>query len=134
LNRAQKYIDYLYAKFVGRVPFKAGSPGGFSFVYPFVFENGSGNAIGLVSVAWEKESSDNLVRLFHLSAFKMGFGDGSQILTVLCSLADEFGVDLTLQAEPQSNGLDIISQDKLLSWYRKFGFEGSCIMMRRAKR
>jgi len=132
MNLAQRYIDHFYREFPGRVPFKAGSAGGFSFVYPFVFENNKGIPIGLVCMAWEKGSSENLVRIFHISSFKSGRGNGSEILTKLCKVADDYKVNLTLQAEPQSNGLEIIEINKLVSWYQKFGFIGNCIMHRYA--
>lgn len=132
MNKAQSYIEHFYSKYKGRVPFRAGCAGGFSFVYPFVYEDESGNSIGLVSMAWEKETNENLVRIFHLSSFKNRLGKGSLILSNLCRIADEFEVDLTLQAEPQSNGQELIGQSELISWYRRFGFSGNCIMVRHA--
>lgn len=130
MNLAQRYVDHFYRTYTGRVPFKAGCAGGFSFLYPFVYENIDGVPIGLVCMAWEKGSNDNLVRVFHISSFKSGRGSGSEILTELCRVADEYEVNLTLQAEPQSNGLEVIGSSKLVSWYRKFGFIGSCVMYR----
>ena len=132
MNRAQEYIEYFYSKYDGRACLKAGSAGGFSFVYPFVFENKESIPVGLVSMAWEKGSDENLVRIFHVSSFKNKRGHGSFILSTLCEKADEFCINLTLQAEPQENGLESIDPCALVNWYRKFGFVGNCIMVRNA--
>ena len=79
-------------------------------------------------------SSDSAsVDVYHISAFKPGNGQGSDIMNYLCNAADEFEVRLCIQAEAQSSGRRTLAGADLSSWYRKFGFNGNGAMFREPK-
>lgn len=70
MNTAQKYVEYLYSRYSGRIPLAAGLTHGFGKVYPFVFEDSEGRAIGCVGLAWNQGHDLDLVQIYHLNAFK----------------------------------------------------------------
>lgn len=95
-----------------------------------VYENNSQIPIGLIAMSVDNISDSAAVDVYHISAFKPGNGQGSEIMKFLCNSADEFKVRLCIQAEAQFNGRQTLAGADLISWYRKFGFNGSGIMYR----
>ena len=78
----------------------------------------------------DKISDSAAVDVNHISAFKPGNGQGSEIMKFLCNSADEFKVRLCIQAEAQFNGRQTLAGADLISGYRKFGFNGNGTMYR----
>jgi len=134
MNPARQYVLGLYAQFPGRVPMKVGLTLEFGSVYPFVFEDAGAMPLGLVGCAWSEGQASDLVQVYNVSVFKPKQGAGSKILRHLCDEADRLDVSLHVQAQPQYIDIDeCISDQKLQSWYRSFGFEGAMAMTRRPR-
>lgn len=122
---AQKYVEFLYRRYSGRVPVVVGATLGFGMVYPFVFENSDGRAIGCVGCAWNEGQDPDLVQIYHVNAFKPKCGDGTRIVQELCDQADLHEVRLTLMSQPRwVNDEYPLENDELRQWYGLFGFEG----------
>lgn len=130
MNQAEKFVDTLYSTFEGRAPVRLGTRTDMSAVYPFVFEDENGIPLGLVSCTADNKENEKEVHLYHISSFKINRGHGTKIMNYLCNLADNFGVSIYLQAEVQFSGRDTPMNEDLEKWYKKFGFQGNCIMRR----
>jgi hypothetical protein len=131
VNPAQQFVQAIYGRFQGRVPLRVGLSVGSGDIYPLVFEDSSGAAIGLIGCAWNEGSELTLVQLYHLSAFKPHRGAGTVMMTYLCALADQYGVRLCVQAKPQSvNEEEPLDEASLNAWYRRFGFKGHGVLRR----
>lgn len=131
LNPAQQYVEFLYRCYPGRVPVVVGGTHGFGMVYPFVFEDSDGRAIGCVGCAWNKGADSDLVQIYHVNAFRPGRGDGTKILRGLCEQADRYGVRLTLMPQARWVGDEYpLEDDELRKWYRQFGFKGAGYLTR----
>ena len=72
------------------------------------------------------ETNDNTVDLLSILARTKEQGNGSKVLELLTTLADKYGVTLTLS--PASDADDL---ERLVDWYERYGFEGSYNRMRR---
>lgn len=130
MTTASEYVEHLYSLFEGRAPLLVGVNSKFKSVYPFVYENTNGIPLGLVGMAANNDTDQTEVQLYHISAFKIKNGHGSEIMRFLCKKADEFGVRIYAQAEVQfSDKESLIGQD-LVNWYHKFGFIGNGIIRR----
>jgi hypothetical protein len=73
------------------------------------------------------------VDIYHISAFKPGNGQGSEIMNFLCNAADEYDIRLCIQAEAQPSGRRTLAGADLVCWYRKFGFNGNGTMYRESR-
>jgi hypothetical protein len=127
----EKYISAFHEEFAGRVAISVGYAQDFNEIYPVVFENAEGSAIGIFAIAALSTDALDAVHIFHLSAFKPNCGDGSVILTALCLKADQLNVALTLSPVPAPNGEPgQLPHVELDAWYRKFGFAGEGLLHR----
>jgi hypothetical protein len=123
----------MYLQFEGRAAVTVGVNSGSESIHPFVYENNSQIPIGLIAMSVDDASDSAAVDVYHISAFKPGKGQGSEIMNYLCNAADEFEVRLCIQAEAQSSGRRTLAGTGLISWYRKFGFHGNGAMFREPK-
>lgn len=131
MTKAEEFVQALYSKFEGRVPFAAGYGRGFANkIYPLVYENENGIPIGLLAVAANSEEDTSEVQLFHISSFKPVIGHGKEMMNYLCNLADALKVKIYLQAEVQFSDRDTLIGQDLIDWYQQFGFTGNCAMKR----
>lgn len=60
-------------------------------------------------------------------------GLADQLLTKICAMADEFGVALTLRAQPSAETIGAKQKD-LIAWYKSHGFNGVWDKMTRSPR
>jgi hypothetical protein len=131
ITPARRYVEFLYRRYPGRVPVVVGGTHGFGMVYPFVFEDSNGRAIGCVGCAWNKGEAPDLVQKYHINAFWPGSGDGRKMMQDLCHHADSHRVRLTLMPQPRWVDDDYpLEDDALREWYRQFGFEGHAYLTR----
>jgi len=131
--QATAYVDHMYLQFEGRAAVTVGVNSGSESIYPFVYENNSQIPIGLIAMSVDNVSDSAAVDIYHISTFKPGNGQGSEIMKYLCNAADEFEVRLCVQAEAQFSGRQTLAGADLISWYRKFGFNGNGTMYREPK-
>jgi len=130
MTKATEYVDHMYSQYEGRAAVTVGVNSESKTIHPFVYENSSQIPIGLIAMSVDNISDPTEVDVYHISAFKPGKGQGSEIMNFLCNAADEFEVRLSLQAEVQFSGRRTLSSTDLISWYRKYGFKGNGIMYR----
>ncbi len=81
---------------------------------------------GLVSVTLDTNwDNDQYVELEDIHAMTHRQGHGTQAMNIICALADEMGVTLTLGVANETDGIDDEdpSEDALIGWYMGFGFE-----------
>ena len=73
------------------------------------------------------EIDDETVEIEHIAAFQHRQGTGSKLLGAVCDLADALGVTLTLGVANETDGMynaeDDPSEDDLIAWYERFGFD-----------
>ena len=112
MTKASEYVKHMYSLFEGRAPLMVGMNKSFNKVYPFVYENNKSIPLGLVGIAANNESDPTEVQLYHISAFKIKKGHGSEIMKFICKNADEFGVSLYAQAEVQFSDKESLIQIK----------------------
>ncbi len=130
-TQESRYVDYFYDKFKGRVSIGVGYGQDMIEIFPFLFEGGDGQALGIAAMAPLLDDEINSVHIFHLSVFQSNCGSGSIMLEALCLKADELGVMLSLSPIPSPNGeTGLIDNRQLISWYRKFGFQGDSLLCR----
>lgn len=72
------------------------------------------------------ETDDRTVDLISIRALRREQGNGSKAMTLLCDLADKYGVVLTLSPAADSDELE-----RLVDWYHGFGFDGGYNRMKR---
>ena len=126
-----RYVDYFYNKFKGRISIGVGYGQDMLEIFPFLFEDDDGQALGIAAMAPLFNDEINSVHIFHLSVFQSNCGSGTVMLEALCIKADQLGIVLSLSPIPSPNGrADLISRRQLVSWYRKFGFEGEALLCR----
>jgi len=130
MTKAAAYVEHMYSQFEGRAAVTVGVNCGSESIHPFVYENKSRMPIGLIAMSIDHVSGSAAVDVYHISAFKPGNGQGSEIMKFLCNAADEFEVRLCIQAESQFSGRRTLVGADLVSWYRKFGFNGNGTMYR----
>jgi hypothetical protein len=126
MNQEHDYVNYFYQKYAGRVAIGVGYGPDLSEIYPFVFEDTDGNAIGIVALGVHTNENTNYAHIYHIGSFKSNRGDGSQILQELCIQADKYRIILSLSPIFMPNGNnEPMSDEQLKSWYGRFGFRGS---------
>ncbi len=133
MTKATDYVNHMYSRFDGRAAVTVGVNSISESIHPFVYENNSQMPIGLIAMSVDNASDSSVVDIYHISAFKPGNGQGSEILVFLCNAADDFEVRLCIQPEAQFSGRKTLAGAKLISWYRKFGFNGNGTMYREPK-
>jgi hypothetical protein len=120
----------MYSLYEGRAAVTVGVNNESKTIHPFVYENKNHIPIGLIAMCASDIITPTEVDIYHISAFIPGKGQGSEIMNFLCDAADEYGVDLSIESNAQFNGNIIMSDIALASWYRKYGFKGTCLMRR----
>jgi hypothetical protein len=126
MNQEHDYVNYFYQKYEGRVAIGVAYGQDLSEIYPFVFEDADGKAIGIVALGVYTNENIHYAHIYHIGSFKTNRGDGSQMLQELCFQADEFGIILSLSPVYTPNGNNQpMSDEQLRSWYGRFGFKGS---------
>ena len=130
MTKATEYVDHMYSLYEGRAAVTVGVNNESKTVHPFVYENKNRRPIGLIAMCASDIITPTEVDLYHISAFIPGKGQGSEIMNFLCNAADEYGVCLSLEANAQFNGNNILNDAALASWYRKYGFKGNSLMRR----
>ncbi len=130
MTKAKEYVDHMYSLYEGRAAVTVGVNNESKTVHPFVYENKNCMPIGLIAMCASDIITPTEVDLYHISAFIPGKGQGSEIMNFLCNAADEYGVRLSLEANAQFNGNNILNDAALASWYRKYGFKGNGLMRR----
>ena len=130
MSSAEEYVSFLYSKFTGSVPLAVGHGGQMKMIYPFVYESIDLGPIGLVGISAVENIDLNEAQLFHISSFWPRKGHGSEMMKYLCSLADEYSVNISLQAEVRFGRNKTLIGKELVLWYRKFGFVGKEFMKR----
>jgi|GEM_PF-928646 len=130
MTRAAEYVNHMYSLYQGRAAVTVGIDSESLSIHPFVFENSEKIPIGLIAMSTDGMANPIDVDIDHISAFIPGNGQGSEILTFLCRMADEYGVRLCIQAEIQYNGRKTMTPTELVNWYHKFGFTGNRTMHR----
>ena len=126
-----RYVDFFYNKFKGRVSIGVGYGQDMLEIFPFLFEDDDGQALGIAAMAPLSNDDIKSVHIFHISTFQSNRGSGSAILEALCFKADQLGVMLSLSPIPSPNGkARQINSRQLISWYRKFGFKGDALLCR----
>jgi hypothetical protein len=130
MTKAAAYVDHMYSQFEGRVAVTVGVNNSSESIHPFVFENKSQIPTGLIAMSVENDSDSAAVDVYHISAFKPGNGQGSEIMDFLCNAADEFEVRLCIQVKAQLSGRRTLAGADLSDWYRKYGFNGTGTMYR----
>jgi hypothetical protein len=131
MNKEYKYVEYFYDKYRGRVAISVGYGPNLSEIFPFVFINTEGDAIGIVALGVVPELEDK-VYIYHLGAFLSKHGHGSIILKELCHQADRFNIRLSVSPIVMPNGKDpTMENGQLTEWYQNFGFKGSSGLLRK---
>ena len=130
MTKAAEYVSHMYSQFEGRAAVTVGVNIDAETIYPFVYENKSQMPIGLIAMSVDNISNSAEVDVYHISAFKPGNGQGSEIMNYLCNTADEFEIRLCIQATALSTGRRTLAEADLIKWYRKFGFIGNGTMYR----
>jgi hypothetical protein len=130
MTKATEYVDHMYSLYEGRAAVTVGVNNESKTIHPFVYENKNHIPIGLIAMCASDIINPTEVDIYHISAFIPGKGQGSEIMNFLCDAADEYGVDLSIESNAQFNGNIIMSDIALASWYRKYGFKGTCLMRR----
>jgi hypothetical protein len=97
----------------------------------YVFPNADGGSHGLVQFL---AHSHREVIIHRLWTHQPGQKSGSIMLRILCTLADEHRVELTLKALPFGRKPYPMSREQLVAWYKRYGFEGTHKRMTRRPR
>jgi hypothetical protein len=69
--------------------------------------------------------SDRELTIHRFWSCHPGQGSGSVMLRILCSLADQHGIQMNLKVIPFGKKPYPLSRDQLVEWYRRYGFEGT---------
>ena len=126
MNPEQDYVDYFYEKYEGRIAIGVGYDQSLSEIYPFVFEETTGRAIGIVALSVYTHENIPQVHIYHMGSFKSHRGNGTKILEELCLHADKHQIVLSLSPIFMPNGKSIPMNDECLrEWYGRFGFQGT---------
>ena len=125
MSQENDYVNYFYEKYKGRVAIGVGYADDLSEIYPFVFEDPAGAAIGLVALGVYTVESIAYVHIYHIGSFMGRCGSGTQILEELCLQADKHQIILSLSPIYLPNGKDeVMSDEHLRDWYGRYGFKG----------
>lgn len=95
--------------------------------HPFVIEEG-GEEIGCAYLHYEPQMRPPMVWVMYLKSYHIGIGNGSKILKMLCDFADQKFVTLYLEPVPDPGSCR--DRSEIVSWYRRYGFEGDHTMKR----
>ena len=126
MKQEHSYVNYFYQKYEGRVVIGVGYDQNVSEIYPFVFEDTDGKAIGIVALGVYAHDNIDYVHIYHIGSFKGRRGNGGKMLRELCSQADNHRIVLSLSPIFMPNGKDkSMSDERLRQWYHKFGFSGT---------
>jgi hypothetical protein len=130
MTRATEYVEHMYSLYEGRAAVTVGVNNEYNSIHPFVFEDENRVPVGLIALSADSISEPTDVDVYHISVFIPGKGQGTEILSFLCRVADEFKVRLCIQAQVQFNGKQVLTNSDLVNWYHKFGFSGDKLMCR----
>ncbi|MFH1155657.1 MAG: hypothetical protein V1793_17765 [Pseudomonadota bacterium] len=131
MDQEQRYVDFFYHKYQGRVAIGVGFNPNFSEIYPLVFQAKEGQLLGVVALGVIPNGACDAVHIYHIGAFNTGMGNGSTILEELCLKADQFKIILSVSAIGLPNGQEPrISDDTLDHWYRTYRFKGDTQLLR----
>lgn len=126
MTQAHAYVNYFYKKYRGRVAIGVGYDQDVSEIYPFVFDDANGHAIGIVALGVFAHDSVDYVHIYHIGSFKGRRGNGGQMLRELCVQADQHQITLSLSPIVMPNGKDeSMSNERLREWYGRYGFSGN---------
>ena len=126
MTPAHTYVNFFYEKYRGRVAIGVGYDQDVSEIYPFVFEDANGAAIGIVALGVFAHDSVDYVHIYHIGSFKSRRGNGGQMLRELCVQADQRQITLSLSPIVMPNGKDeSMSNERLREWYGRYGFSGN---------
>jgi hypothetical protein len=130
MRKENQYVNFFYRKYSGRVAIGVGYGNDLSEIFPFVFHNIIGEALGIVALGVIHDI-EYYVYIYHLSAFLCKQGHGSTILNELCHQADQFNINLSVSPIFIDNGKDPnMESDKLIQWYQDYGFRGNSGLVR----
>lgn len=74
-------------------------------------------------VAVDVYAFDGYLRLSSIMSIDKGKGKASEIMKMVCDIADEFDVTIVLTPQPfGSNKKEILTKQQLIKWYKKYGF------------
>jgi hypothetical protein len=125
MDQEHDYVKYFYQRFEGRVAIGVGYDQNLSEIYPFVFEDSDGKALGIVALGAYSHENISYVHIYHIGSFKSDCGNGSKILQELCVQADNFQIILSLSPISMPGGEKTpMSTEQLRVWYGRFGFKG----------
>lgn len=130
MKNAAEYVNKIYSDFEGRAAVTVGVNSVLEIIYPLVYENRNKIPIGLIAMSVDNISDSDEVDVYHISAFKPGNGQGSEIMKYICNAADEYNVRLCIQASAQFTGRRTLAGADLVRWYKKYGFRGNGSMYR----
>jgi hypothetical protein len=133
MTSAMEYVNHMYSLYEGRAAVTVGVNNEYNSIHPFVFENENKVPIGLIALSAASVTEPTEVDLYHISVFIPGKGQGTEIMSFLCNVADEFSVRLCVHAQVQFNGNQTLTNLDLVNWYHKFGFTGDRMMCREPK-
>ncbi|MBU1172753.1 MAG: hypothetical protein KKD44_24610 [Proteobacteria bacterium] len=131
MDLENRYVDFFYEKYQGRVAIGVGYDQDLSEIYPFVFSDTGGASLGGIALSPLSQDAGPVVYIFHFSSFNTHQGDGNIMLGELCRKADDYIITLSLSPIALANGNpDLMSSRQLEIWYSKFGFEGDICFRR----
>lgn len=84
-----------------------------------------GKPVGCVDLRKPANTVDGFVELAYIHMYTAQKGNGSVILQKICELADNYCLEVELDAVPLSKFYEPMSVAKLHSFYRGFGFKNS---------
>ena len=84
-----------------------------------------GKPVGCVDLRKQPNTVDGYVELAYIYIYEKQQGHGSAIIKKICKLADEYKLEVELDAVPISKSNDPIPQWKLHAFYREFKFKNS---------
>jgi len=87
----------------------------------FAFDNPDGSRRGFVQFL---AGPDDSLKIHRLWVLQPGIGHGSQILALICDLADQHDVEIVLKTTPFGDKPYPMCRESLAAWYRRHGFEG----------
>lgn len=130
MDQEERFVDFFYDKYPGRVSLGVGYGHGLKEIFPFVFVDDDDVSIGIIAL--DSLMGDiQVVHIYHIGSFVHKQGDGSRMMDALCRVADDYQVTLSLSPVYLDNGKDTtMGDDDMIGWYRRFGFEGEGQLLR----
>ena len=131
MDKENQFVDYFYDRYQGRVAIGVGFGQDLKEIFPFVFIDTEGYAIGIAALG-SMEDTKRFVYIYHLGAFIPRHGNGSVILKEICRQADIYKISLSVAAISMKNGKDpLMDTECLIEWYGQFGFKGDAGLLRK---